>query len=51
MARRQSRTGLMVIRIWIDNGTGADVRARITRSVDLKAEDTSITNADGRSPP
>jgi hypothetical protein len=45
MARRQGCTGLMVIRIWVDAGPGAGIRARITRSVDVTAGDTSVAYA------
>lgn len=45
MAGRQGRTGLMVIRVWVDAGPGAGIRARITRSIDLKAGDTSVAYA------
>jgi hypothetical protein len=45
MARQQGCTGLMIIRVWIDNGPAAEIRARITRSVDLQARGTSVAYA------
>jgi hypothetical protein len=39
----ERRVGLMVIRLWVEKGRAAEVRARITRTVDLAARDETVT--------
>jgi hypothetical protein len=41
----QERAGLLVIRVWIERGTGAALRARITGTVDVAVPRETVTTA------
>jgi hypothetical protein len=45
MTRQRGRTGLLVIRIWVEAGSDVGIRARITRTLDLEAERSSVVYA------
>jgi hypothetical protein len=39
----QQRTGLLVIRVWIEGDPGTGLRCRITRSLDLSSPEQVVT--------
>jgi hypothetical protein len=43
--RTAERTGVLVIRVWIEPGAGGGIRARITRTLDVAERDEVATAA------
>jgi hypothetical protein len=43
----KERTGVIVVRAWIENDASATLRARITTSSDLSSEEQTVTVAAG----
>ena len=43
--RTAERTGVLVIRVWIEPGIGGGIRARITRTLDVAERDEVATAA------
>jgi hypothetical protein len=41
----ERRVGVMVIRLWVEKGRVAGLRARISRTVDVAARDETVTTA------
>lgn len=44
-ASRPGRTGVLIIRLWIEDSSGQNVRARIIQSMDITAEEPLATSA------
>ena len=42
---RPGRTGVLIIRLWVEDGLGQNVRARIIQSMDITAEEPAATSA------
>jgi hypothetical protein len=43
MTRATERSGVLVVRAWVEGGTTAGLRARITQSRDLTSTDQIVT--------
>jgi hypothetical protein len=44
-ATASERTGVIVVRVWVENGD--DLRARITSSLDVSSDEQTVTAAGG----
>jgi hypothetical protein len=42
---RPGRTGVLIIRLWVEDSRGQNVRARIIQSMDITAEEPVATSA------
>lgn len=42
---RPGRTGVLIIRLWVEDAPGQNVRARIIQSMDITAEEPVATSA------
>ena len=42
---RPGRTGVLIIRLWVEDSHGQNVRARIIQSMDITAEEPVATSA------
>jgi hypothetical protein len=42
---RPGRTGVLIIRLWVEDAPGQSVRARIIQSMDITAEEPVATSA------
>jgi hypothetical protein len=46
-ARSPRRTGVLVVRAWLEDGRPADLRARITWTLDVDAHSRRVVTASG----